>query len=138
MLSIVDFLPAHLDGIVAICRAENWPSYLEDDRRTLGALTAPGIRTVVAFEEGDVAGFATAGSDGAIQAYLILIGVAAAHRRKGIGRRLVEEVFKRTGATRIDLISTEGADAFYASFAHFALPGFRLYPQMTPRRSGLA
>ena len=86
----------------------------------------------------DVAGFATAGSDGAIQAWLILIGVAAAHRRKGIGRRLVEEVFARTGATRIDLLSTEGADKFYASFAHRAVPGFRLYPQMMPRRSGLA
>jgi GNAT superfamily N-acetyltransferase len=138
MLTIVDFSPQHLEGIIAICRAENWPSYIEDDKKTLGALTAPGIKTVVALEHGDVAGFATAGSDGAIQAWLILIGVAAAHRRKGIGRRLVEEVFARTGATRIDLLSTEGADEFYATFAHRAVPGFRLYPQMTPRRSGLA
>lgn len=138
MLSIADFRPEHLDGVVAICRAENWPSYIEDDKKTLGALTAPGIKTVVALENGEVAGFATAGSDGAIQAYLILIGVAAAHRRKGIGRRLVDEVFARTGATRIDLLSTEGADQFYASFAHRAVPGFRLYPQMAPRRTGLA
>jgi GNAT superfamily N-acetyltransferase len=68
-----------------------------------------------------------------------LIGVAAAHRRKGIGRRLVEEVFARTGATRIDLLSTEGADEFYASFAHRrVVQGIRLFPQMGPRRSGLA
>jgi len=138
MLAIVDFSPQHLDGIIAICRAENWPSYLEDDTKTRGALTAPGIKTVVALEDDEVAGFATAGSDGAIQAWLILIGVSAAHRRKGIGRRLVEEVFARTGATRIDLLSTEGANEFYASFAHRVVPGFRLYPQMSPRRSGLA
>ena len=129
MADYVDFAPEHLDAIIAICRAEGWPSYPEDPARALRALTAPGIRTVVAVREGEVAGFATAGSDGEIQAYLILIGVAASHRRKGVGRRLVEEVHARTGARRMDLLSTEGADGFYASFPHARKePGFRIYP----------
>ena len=75
------------------------------------------------------AGFATAGSDGAIQAYLILIGVDARYRGRGVGTKLVEEVHRRTGARRMDLLSTEGADKFYETFPYARkLPGYRIYP----------
>jgi len=30
MISYVDFVPGHVDGVMAICRSEGWPSYLED------------------------------------------------------------------------------------------------------------
>jgi ribosomal protein S18 acetylase RimI-like enzyme len=129
MIAYVDYASEHLDGVIAICRAEGWPSYPEDPARAHRALTAPGIRSAVALDGAVVAGFATAGSDGEIQAYLILIGVAKSHRRTGIGRRLVEEVHARTGAQRMDLLSTEGAGGFYASFPYARKePGFRIYP----------
>jgi GNAT superfamily N-acetyltransferase len=132
MISYVDFVPGHVDGVMAICRAEDWPSYLEDPALTVRALTAPGIKSVVALDAGLVAGFATAGSDGAIQAYLILIGVDERRRGQGIGTRLVEEVHRRTGARRMDLLSTEGADRFYESFPYARkLPGYRIYPGAT-------
>jgi ribosomal protein S18 acetylase RimI-like enzyme len=129
MISYRDFVPEHVDGVMAICRAEGWPSYIEDPGLTARALTAPGIKSVVALDEGTVAGFATAGGDGAIQAYLILIGVQEGYRHRGIGTRLVEEVHRRTGARRMDLLSTEGADKFYETFPYARkLPGYRIYP----------
>ena len=73
-------------------------------------------------------GFAQMQSDGLIQAHLSLIVVARGRRGQGIGRRLIEDAFARCGAKRVDLLSTEDADAFYRSFAHREHPGFRLYP----------
>jgi ribosomal protein S18 acetylase RimI-like enzyme len=116
-----------LDGIMSLCEAEGWPSYTADREHTWGALTAPGVYTVVAIEAGTVVGFAQMQSDGLIQAHLSLIAVARHHRRQGIGRRLVEEAFVRCGGKRVDLLS-EGGEEFYQSFRHRPLPGFRIYP----------
>jgi ribosomal protein S18 acetylase RimI-like enzyme len=128
VLNYADFLREHLDGVVAICREEGWPSYATDREITWRALTAPGVSAVVALEDSKVVGFAYLQSDGVIQAHLTLVAVARACRRKGIGRRPIEEAFARSGAQRIDLVSTEGADDFYRSFRHRAFPGFRIYP----------
>jgi ribosomal protein S18 acetylase RimI-like enzyme len=83
----------------------------------------------VAVENDVVVGFAQVQTDGVVQAHLTLIAVAANQRRRGIGRRLIEETFRRSGAQRIDLVSTEGADDFYRSFSHRSFPGFRIYPR---------
>ncbi|HEY5107679.1 MAG TPA: GNAT family N-acetyltransferase [Caulobacteraceae bacterium] len=130
MVAIVDFAAGHLAGVIALCTAEGWPSYAEDPGRAERALTAPGIVTVVAEARGQVAGFATAGSDGEIQAFLILIAVDKTQRGRGIAKRLIEASFAKTGAIRMDLLSTDGAEGFYASFAHHRLPGYRIYPGM--------
>ena len=118
----------HIPGIMRLCAAESWPSYTEDERTTWQALTAPGSITFVAVIDGDVAGFAQLQTDGAVQAHLTTIAVDQKHRREGIGRGLIEEAFAGSGAKRIDLIC-EGPEAFYESFAHRRLPGFRIYPQ---------
>jgi predicted N-acetyltransferase YhbS len=126
------FLPLarrHVAGVMRLCRAERWPSYLASAERTWRALSAPGSCTVVAVEDGDVVGFAQIQSDGLIQAHLTLIAVARASRRQGIGRRLIEEGLARAGGLRVDLVSTEGAHAFYRAFEHRRFPGFRLYPK---------
>jgi ribosomal protein S18 acetylase RimI-like enzyme len=122
-----DFTAGDLEGVLALTRAEGWPSYAADPARALRALTAPGIATVVAEEEGTVIGFATAGSDGEIQSYLINIAVADAHRGKGIGKALIAALFARSNAGRMDLLSTEGGEAFYRAFPHRTLPGFRIF-----------
>ena len=116
-----------LDGIIALCAAEGWPSYTADRDITWSALSAPGVYTVVAVEGGEVLGFAQMQSDGVIQAHLSLIAVARHQRRQGIGRRLVAEALRHSGGKRVDLLS-EGGEEFYQSFQHRRLPGFRIYP----------
>ena len=125
-----------LHGVVHLCEVEGWESYTQDDETTWRALTAPGVCTMVAVESGEVVGFAQMQSDGVIQAHLTLVVVARDRRGQGIGRRLIEEAFARCGGKRVDLLSTEDADAFYRSFKHREHPGFRLYPD--PRRDPLS
>jgi len=84
------------------------------------------VITVVAIEDGKVLGFAQLLTDSAIRAYLANMVVDSSRRRSGIGRRLVEEVFARCNAVYIDLLSTDGAGAFYETFPHQRFPGYRL------------
>jgi ribosomal protein S18 acetylase RimI-like enzyme len=123
------FDASQLDAIVALCAAEGWPSFPADPARAARALVAPGVTTVVACEDAEVLGFATMLSDGEIQAYLSLLVVATPHRGRGIARTLVREAFRRAGGERVDLLSEEAAQGFYASMTHRRLPGFRLYPE---------
>jgi ribosomal protein S18 acetylase RimI-like enzyme len=127
-MQFVTISRSHLDGIVALCRQEGWPSFSEPDR-AWRALTAPGVTTIVAVENDEVIGFAYVQSDGEIQAHLSDILVNPQRRRRGIGRRLIEEAFARCGAERIDLVSTEGSAKFYESFEHRRFPGYRIYPK---------
>jgi len=122
---------SHLDGILALLRVENWASYTEDPDLTWRALTAAGVTTVVALEGERVVGFAQMQSDGQIQAHLSLILVDRTYRRRGIGRRLIEEALARAGGTRVDLFCEAGAEAFYESFKHREdHRGYRIYPEI--------
>ena len=91
-------------------------------------LTAPGVTTVVAHEQGQVIGFAEIFSDGEIQAYLAAMAVAEARRGEGIGRALVNEALRLAGGERIDVLSEDDALGFYETFPHLGKPGVRLYP----------
>ncbi len=123
------FEAGHLAGIVELCLAEGWTSYADPDV-ALRALTAPGsVVTVAVSDEGVVVGFAQLQSDGLVHAHVTNVLVAASRRRDGIGRRLLEHAFARSGARYLDLVSTEGADDFYRSFEHKEFRGFRLYPR---------
>ena len=117
----------HLDAIVALCRDEGWPSFPEDPGRAHRVLTAPGVTAVVARDQGTVMGFAYLQSDGEIQAHLSNIVVAAARRRTGVARALLQGGIERAGGLRIDLI-TDTAAPFYESLAHRKMSGYRLYP----------
>jgi ribosomal protein S18 acetylase RimI-like enzyme len=128
-LEFVPFTPAHLDGVLELCEAEGWESLPADRDRAVRALTGRGVVTVVASERGKVVGFARMLTDGAIHAYLANVVVAADARRRGIGKRLVEETFARSGAERVDLYAGENSDDFYRSFDHKTFPGYRIYPE---------
>ena len=123
------FQPADLDGVVALCAAEGWPSFPEDPARALRALTAPGVTTVVAADAGKVAGFAQLLSDGEIQAHLSLIAVAGSYRRQGLAREMLRLGLALAGGVRIDLI-TDTAPEFYAALPHRRMDGFRIWPQI--------
>ena len=128
---MVDYRPYEyrdLPGIIALCDAENWPSFPADPERAHRVLTNPGVTAYVALDATRVAGFIYMLSDGEIQAYIAVMAVAANRRRGGIGTRLIQEAFSACGAERIDLLSD--ADAFYQTLRHRRMSGFRLYPRL--------
>jgi predicted N-acetyltransferase YhbS len=127
-VELVAFAQEHLPGVLKLYEAEGWPSFPQDPPRARQALTAPGVVSLVAVEDGEVVGLARLLTDGALEAYLCELVVAEKVRRKGVGRRLVEETFARSGARRLDTLSAEGSEGFYASFRHRSFPGYRLYP----------
>jgi len=129
MVDVRLFQPPDLDGIVALCAAEGWPSFPEDPARALRALTAPGVTTVVAADGERVAGFAQLLSDGEIQAHLSLIAVDPAYRLRNLGREMLRYALSIAGGSRIDLI-TETAPEFYSALPHRRLDGFRIWPQI--------
>jgi len=123
------FQPGDLEGVIALCAAEGWPSFPEDPARALRALSAPGVTTAVAVDGGHVAGFAQLLSDGEIQAHLSLIAVDPAYRRQNLARDLLRFALALAGGSRIDLI-TDSAPEFYSSLPHRRLDGFRIWPQI--------
>ena len=127
-MECIAFAEEHLAGLLRLCEAEGWPSLPADPERAVRALTAPGAITVVAVEDGEVLGFAHMLTDGEIQAYLCGIAVAAAARRRGIGKALIAVAFARSGAQRVDLLALDESEDFYRAFDHRTLPGFRIYP----------
>ena len=123
----------HLPGVMRLAGAEDWRSYAKRPEAAWKALTAPGGITLVATEGRKVLGFAHMMGDGRVQAHLAAVVVGRRHRRRGIGRRLVTEAFKRLGGKWLNVI-TDDADDFYRSFAHEEWHGYRVYPQRKPRR----
>lgn len=127
-MDIVPFVEGHLDGVIRLCVAEGWPSFPEDPERAIRVLTAPGVTTVIAMDNGQVVGFAELFSDGELQAFLANLAVDERVRGRGTGRALVMEALRLAGGERIDLLSEDEAVGFYGSFPNFQKPGFRLYP----------
>jgi len=116
-----------LEGVIDICIEQGWQSYSADIERTHRALTAPGVTTVVAVDEGTVCGFAQVQSDGEIQAHLSVLTVKGSYRRRGVGSELIAQSFRASGGIRLDLV-TEDAQGFYESMYHSLKSGFRIYP----------
>jgi ribosomal protein S18 acetylase RimI-like enzyme len=131
-VEIRPYRDADLPGVIALCAAEGWPSFVDDPDLARRAFTAPGVTTVVAEEAGEVVGFAELMSDGVLQAHLSLIATAASHRRRGIARTMLELALDEAGGARIDLV-TDSADAFYSRLPHRRMSGFRLYPPFAKR-----
>jgi len=125
-IRIVGFDPDHATGVAGLARTEGWPTFSDPDR-VVRLFTAPGVVGVVAVRSSEVLGAAHLLTDGH-HAYLTTLVVAAGVRGTGIGRRLVVEAFRSTGAERIDLLSTPEAEPFYRSLYVRELPDFRIYP----------
>ena len=125
-MHIVPFATPHLPGVLALCTAEGWPTYPADPARAQATFRAPGTLTLVALDGGEVIAFAHALTNG-LRLYLAEIATAAHRRGEGIARELITELFRRSGAAKIDLL-TDTAAEFYAAFPHRTFTGFRLYP----------
>ncbi len=118
----------HLDAVLRLTEQEGWPSFSADPQRALSVMTAPGVVSIVAVEDGEVVGFARVLSDGTITSYLEELVVAPACRGRGVGRGLIEDAFRRCGTIRIDLLVDGEAGSFYQSLPHRPLQGYRIYP----------
>ena len=121
------FGPAHLEGVVSLCRELDWPSYT-DRSIARAALSAPGAVTLVASSGGEVVGLAHLLTNGLVHAHLSLVGVHPGWRRRGIARELVTRAFRSGGGKWLDLCSEPGSEEFYRSFLHQESSGFRIYP----------
>ncbi len=65
-------------------------------------------------ETGNAVGFTTAISDGVLSAYIPLLEVLPAYRRRGIGQELVQRMLaKLSGLYMVDLICDPEAQPFY-------------------------
>jgi GNAT superfamily N-acetyltransferase len=112
--------------VSGLCAAEGWPSWTPE--RTRAALGAPGVIALVALDGDRVIGVAELLTDGAVMAYLGLLLVSDGARGQGVGRSLVEELFRRSGLERLDLLAEEASTGFYeAAFEHKRKPGVRIY-----------
>ncbi len=128
-VSTVDVRPfedADARGIARLCTLVQWPS-LTDSRVVRHVCTAPGSVAYVAVSEGALVGWAQALGDGVLQSHLSFLAVHPDHRRRGIARLLTVATFQATGTVRMDLITDE-ADAFYETFTHTRMSGYRIYP----------
>jgi ribosomal protein S18 acetylase RimI-like enzyme len=83
----------------------------------------------IAWEGDRVVGMARLLSDGVCNAYLLDVWTASGHRRRGIGRTLVERLCEAVPGQHVGL-QTDDAQAFYESL------GFRLQPDFMSRVSG--
>jgi GNAT superfamily N-acetyltransferase len=112
--------------VIALVDAEGWETYSEDPERTYRALAAPGSTTLVALEDGQVAGLVQVQSDGEIQAHLSALLVGEDWRGRGIARRLLQDALERAGGMRMDVLTS--AEAFYLHLGAERKTAFRLRP----------
>ena len=122
--TIEPFAPAHLDWLIALVAAEGWTEYADDVQRTYRALTAPGVTTLVAIMDGQVAGAIQIQSDGLIQAHVSMLLIDRNCRGGGLGSRLLSEGLERAGGLQLDIRTrTEG---YYERLGASRSLGYRL------------
>lgn len=100
-------------AIRALLVREGWRLRTEDPRR-LASIVEAADRAVVADGEGAIVGFGRAVTDGVSNGYLSMVVVDSAHRRRGIGRAIVDAL---TGddprITWVLRAGREGSEAFW-------------------------
>jgi predicted N-acetyltransferase YhbS len=126
-MEIRTYAREHLEPVIRMCEGISFSISLSDPDRAHRAMTAPGALALVAVEGDEVIGFSHSITDGALQAYLSMLLVSPDHQRRGIASALIEETMQRSGAIRLDLVSSEEAEALYQTFSFRRLPGYRLY-----------
>jgi ribosomal protein S18 acetylase RimI-like enzyme len=90
-MQIRDMRTADIDSVFQLLCANGWAARLGDSKR-FAALIAHTQRAAVAEDGGQVVGFARGITDYLSNGYLSMVVVADTHRRRGIGRALVDHV----------------------------------------------
>lgn len=105
------------EEVLALYRSVGWSAYTESPEVLLRAL-AGSHRLVSARREGQLVGLARSISDGATVVYLQDVLVHPDEQRRGVGRRLLDELFAGYAGVRQRVLVTDDEDrqrTFYES-----------------------
>jgi len=112
---IRDALPEDAESIRLFLAGNGWAHRVRDAER-FAQLLRQSQRTAVCVEDHAVVGFARAITDGLSNGYLSMVVVASTHRRRGLGRALVEHIVRGDEAiTWVLRAGRDGAEEFFAS-----------------------
>jgi ribosomal protein S18 acetylase RimI-like enzyme len=112
-MEIRDIRESEIEAARRLLDAAGWADRVSDAKE-FRQLLSRSSRSIVAFEDGEVIGFLRALTDGMTNGYISMVVVDEKHRRKGVGRALVNAVMgENRNMTWVLRAGRDGVAEFY-------------------------